>query len=89
MRTEVKPISLEDLAISEDCTRQAHRLRKLAEEIREGIMCRRREAGRAHDQRIREILLCGIVDSEERARILDSRADIWADEADRWMRGVE
>jgi hypothetical protein len=89
MKTEAKPINLEDLAIAQECTAHAHRLRKLSEQIRNDNLTRRREISNTQDSQIRGTILWEIVDSEARAKLHDARADVWADEAERWENGIE
>jgi hypothetical protein len=89
MKTETKPINLEDLAIAQECTAHAQRLRKLAEQIREDNVSRRREMSRTHDAHIRGTILSEIVHSESRTKLHEATADVWADEAERWENGIE
>ncbi len=82
-------VTMEDLAIAQECTSHAHRLRKTADGLREQIAGYRAEIRRCGDAEVRGHLLEAIVRCEDGARICDARADIWADEAERWESGVE
>ena len=89
MKTEPKSVSLEDLAIAQDCTRHAHRLRNRADQIRADIIARRKEIAATHDVKLREMWLCGLIDAEQQAQRLEAQAAVWADEAERWENGIE
>ena len=82
-------VTMEDLAIAQHCTAHAHRLRKTAENLREQIVGYRTEIRRCGDPEVRRHLLEAIVRCEDGARICDARADVWADEAERWESGME
>jgi hypothetical protein len=89
MKTESVPINMEDLAIAQECTGHAHRLRKTADGLREQIANYREEIKRCGDAEVRSHLLQSIVFAQDRATMCDARADIWADEAERWASGIK
>jgi len=82
-------VTKEDLAIAQECTSHAHRLRKTADGLREQIAGYREEIRRCGDQEVRTHLLEAIVRCQDGAKLCDSRADVWADEAERWETGRE
>ena len=75
----------EDLAIAKECTGHAHRLRKTADGLREQIAGYREEIKRCGDAQVRAHLLEAIVRCQDGATLCDSRADVWANEAEQWV----
>ncbi len=80
-------VTKEDLAIAQECMGHAHRLRNAADGLREQIAGYREEIKRCGDAQVRAHLLEAIVRCQDGATLCDSRADVWANEAECWESG--
>ncbi len=80
--------TLEDLAISQECSHWGHKYARTAEGLREQIAGYREELKRIFDPEIRKHLLESIVRCQEGANLNDARAAIWYEESENWANGV-
>ena len=80
--------TMEDLAISQECSHWGHKYARTAEGLREQIAGYREELKRIVDPETRKHLLESIVRCQEGATLNDARAAVWYSESENWANGV-
>ena len=79
--------TMEDLAISQECSHWGHKYAKTAEGLREQIAGYREELKKIFDPETRTHLLQSIVRGQEGATLNDARAAVWYEESEKWANG--